>query len=264
MKRFAAALAVIVSGAQVSHAADNILTPAEVPLADEHRGWALQVTPYMWAAGLNGRMSPFRNGPTIGVEKSFSDVLNNLNFGGFVNIWGRYDRFVISGDVMYVDTSDSHAIGPLPPPITGLDARVDTKQFMAALQGGYRLLDTQQFTLDALAGLRFWHISNRVTVSALGLSTSYGESFGWVDPIVGARAFLPLTKKLSLQAQADIGGFGVGADFTWSALATLNYAFSDHFSGSAGYKMLGVNYRRGGHVFDARLSGPVMGLTYRF
>src|SRR5690606_10706182 len=129
--------------------ADNILTPAEVPLADEHRGWALQVTPYMWAAGLNGGMSPFRNGPTIGVEKSFSDVLNNLNFGGFVSIWGRYDRFVISGDVMYVDTSDSHAIGPLPPPITGLDARVDTRQFMAALQGGYRLLDTQQFTLDA-------------------------------------------------------------------------------------------------------------------
>jgi len=28
----------------------------------------------MWAAGLDGHISPFRRGPTIGVEKSFSDV----------------------------------------------------------------------------------------------------------------------------------------------------------------------------------------------
>jgi hypothetical protein len=82
--------------------------------------------------------------------------------------------------------------------------------------------------------------------------------------VIGARAFLQVTEKLSLQAQADIGGFGVGSDSTWSALATLNYVVSDHLSISGGYKALDVDYDHDGHVFDTRLSGPVLGVTWRF
>jgi len=250
------------------------------PVAADGSTWAVQITPYMWAAGLDGRISPFRHGPTIGVENSFSDVLDNLNFGGFVNIWGRYDRFVISGDVMYVDTTDDHGSGPLPalqipglgvaiPPGASVDAKVDTKQFTATLQGGYRMVDTSQFRLDVLAGARFWYISNDVTVTAshalIGTRrASYGEDFGWVDPVVGLSAFLPVTDRLSIQAQADIGGFGAGSDLTWSVLATVNYVVSDHLSASAGYKVLDVDYDRRGHGFDTRLSGPVLGMTYRF
>jgi hypothetical protein len=232
----------------------------------------------MWAAGLDGRISPFRRGPTISVEKSFSDVMDDLNLGGFINIWGRYDRFVFSGDIMYVDTTDGHGTGPLPafhlpngtpvPAGTTIEAKVDTKQFTATLMGGYRVIDTRQFTLDAIGGARFWHIANDVTLTGslggLGGSVSYGESFGWVDPLVGLRAFLPLTGKLSLQGQADIGGFGAGSDLTWSALVTANYVFSSRLSASAGYKMLDVEYNHNGHVYDTRLSGPVLGMTYRF
>ena len=281
MKRYAAVVALSLCGAQAAYAADTTHDLPEEPAREvmERPDRALQVTPYMWAAGLEGSISPFRHGPTIGIEKSFSDVMDDLNFGGFVNIWGRYDRFVFSGDVMYVDTTGGHGTGPLPamqipglgviPPGASVDAEVDTKQFTATLQGGYRVVDTPQVTLDALAGARFWYISNDVTVTAshpaIGtLSASHGESFGWVDPVIGLRAFLPLTEKLSFQVQADIGGFGAGSDFTWSALATVNYVFTNRLSASAGYKVLDVDYNHGGHVFDARLSGPVLGLTYRF
>lgn len=282
MKKLVFAAALTLIGAQVAHAADIApsLPEEAAPAPAERPGWALQITPYMWAAGLDGNLSPFRRGPTIHVEKPFSDVLDDLNFGGFVNVWGRYERFVFSGDVMYVDTSESRGAGPLPafnlpngvtvPAGALIDAKADTKQFMATLQGGYRVIETPQFTLDALAGARFWHISNDVTITAthavLGgsLTTSHGESFGWVDPVVGLRAFLPLTEKFSLQAQADIGGFGAGSDLTWSALATANYVVTDRLSVSAGYKVLDVDYDRSGHVFDVRMSGPVLGMTWRF
>ena len=282
MNRFAVAVVLSLCGAQAAHAADAVSgQPEEAPpAAAEGANWAFQITPYMWAAGLDGNISPFRRAPTIHVEKPFSDVMDDLNFGGFVNVWGRYDRFVFSGDVMYVDTTDSHGTGPLSamqipglgvaiPPGASVDATVDTKQFMATLQGGYRVLDTPQFTLDALAGARFWHISNDVTVTAShpaigSVSATHGESFGWVDPVVGLRAFLPLTEKLSFQAQADVGGFGAGSDLTWSALATVNYTFNDHFSASVGYKVLDVDYDHDGHVYDTQLSGPVLGMTYRF
>lgn len=278
--RHAAFIALFLCGVPAAHAADAVSDLPEEPAPGvvESPNRALQITPYMWAAGLDGHISPFRRGPTIGVEKSFSDVLDDLNFGGFVNVWGRYDRFVFSGDIMYVDTTDSHSTGQLPaltipgvgliPPGGNIDAKVDTKQFTATLMGGYRVIDSPRFTLDALGGMRFWHISNDVkltgSLGGMSGSVSYGESFGWVDPLVGMRAFLPITEKLSFQAQADIGGFGAGSDFTWSALATVNYVFSDHLSASAGYKVLDVDYDHNGHVYDTRLSGPVLGMTYRF
>jgi hypothetical protein len=262
--------------ASAASAADQLGSlPARVDGAD----WAFQATGYLWATGLNGNISPFRRAPTLHVEKSFSDVMDDLNFGGFLNIWGRYDRFVLSGDLMYVDTTDSKAAGPLPalqipglptlPAGAAIDANVDTQEFMATLQAGYRIVDADGFSLDALAGARFWHISNEVVVTAShpligSVSATHQESFGWVDPVIGARAFFNLTDKLSVQGQVDIGGFGAGSDFTWSALATVNYIFTDTLSVSAGYKVLDVDYSDDGYVFDSRLSGPVVGLTYRF
>lgn len=276
MLKFSAFAALMAFSATPAAGADQVAaTPAGVDRAD----WAFQPTGYLWATGLNGNISPFQRAPTLHVEKSFSDVIDDLNFGGFLNIWGRYDRFVLSGDMMYVDTTDSKAAGPLPtlqipgspnlPAGAAIDANVDTQEFMSTLQAGYRIIDADGFSLDALAGARFWHISNDVAVTARhpligSVSATHRESFGWIDPIIGARAFFGLTDKLSVQGQFDIGGFGAGSDLTWSALATVNYIFTDTLSVSAGYKVLDVDYSRDGYVFDSRLSGPVLGLTYRF
>lgn len=275
---YAIVIVLSASSANAAYGEDTLPNVPEKYAPAEHQNWALQVTPYIWAARLDGHVSPFQRGPTIRVEKSFSEVMDNLNFGGFINIWGRYDRFVFSGDIMYVDTTDIHGIGPLPalsipgvgviPPGGNIDAKVDTKQLTATFMGGYRLIDAPQYSLDALAGVRLWHISNKVKLTGshggLSGSASYDESFGWVDPLVGLRVFLPVTEKLSVQGQADIGGFGAGSDFTWSTLITVNYAFRDSLSASVGYKLLDVDYDYNGHVYDTRLSGPALGMTYRF
>lgn len=247
---------------------------------DEKPDWTLQVTPFLWAASLSGKISPFQRGSTVDVDKSFSDVMKHLNIGGFLNIWARHQRFIASGNMMYVDTSDAHAKGPLSafqipklgitiPPGASIDGKVDSTQFMATLLGGYRVLDTPEFTLDMLGGVRFWHISNSIKVTTSHPSTgrhsaSYSEDFGWVDPLVGTRFFFPLSDNWSLQSEADIGGFGVGSSLTWSVLASTTYTFTDTFSASAGYKALKVNYDNHGQVYDTLLSGPVMGVTWRF
>lgn len=276
------ALALWFCGVQVVHAEGATADHAGQlpPVVEEQPAWSLQITPYLWAAGMEGNISPFQRAPEIGVEKSFSDVMHDLNVGGFVNVWGRRGRFVFSADAMYVSTTDASASGPLPafqipglgaaiPPGAIVDAKVDSRQFTASLMGGYRIADTSQFTLDALAGVRVWRISTDVAVQAshpaIGTqSARHGEDFDWVDPVIGVRAFVPMTESLSLQTQLDAGGFGVGSEQTWSVLATINFVFSDHLSASAGYKVLDVDYDHAGHVFDARLSGPVLGLTYRF
>lgn len=263
MRTFLVVLLTVV-GATASLAEEGTKTSAgEVNHVVPVRSWALQVTPYVWGAGISGDISPFRRGPTIGTRKSFADVLGDLNLGGFINLWGRHERFVFSGDLLYVATTDSKFVRGVPV-VGAVDTSVDSRQFTSTWQAGYRLVDGSDFTLDALGGLRLWHVSNDVRVRVAGRNVKYGEDFGWVDPVIGARAFLRVAENLSLQAQADVGGFGVGADMTWSALVTANYTFSDHLSVSAGYKLLDTDYARNGHVFETTLSGPVLGITYRF
>lgn len=83
---YAVVIALSLCSAHAAYGADATLDVPEERGQVNPPNWALQVTPYMWAAGLDGHISPFRRGPTIGVEKSFSDVMDDLNFGGFVNI----------------------------------------------------------------------------------------------------------------------------------------------------------------------------------
>jgi len=222
----------------------------------------VQITPYLWASGLSGDISPFKLGPTVGVDKSFSDILKHLNFGGFINLWARYDRFVFSGDLMYVSTTDTKIVRGLPL-IGALKADLDSREFNTTLLAGYRVFDFPRFTIDLMAGARLWNVSNSVKIKA-PIVLSYSEKFGWTDPVVGIRAFYNFTDKVSAMAQADAGGMGVGSKFTWQALATLNYKINESFSASAGYKVLRVDYSSGGHVFDTTLHGPVIGATYRF
>lgn len=252
--------------ASVALAADK--PPMEgvpVPMAPTtaSSGWIFQVTPYAWAAGMKGDVSPFRRAPTIHVEKSFSDILDDLNIAGFVNFWARNDRFVLSGDVMYVNIIESATTGPLPI-IGAIGGGYDTAQFAATLQAGYRLYDRPQVTFDLMGGARYWHLWNDLNVHAVGRTVRVESRFGWLDPVLGARAHYHINDKFSVLAQGDFGGFGVGSDFTWQALATMNYSFNDKFTLSAGYKILSVDYDRGGRVFDTTLSGPVLGVTFQF
>lgn len=278
------ALSTLLALGSAHAAASTLPSPAAAPLSDEarygHPDQALQITPYLWAASLNGSVSPFRRGPAVDVDKSFSDVMDGFNVGGFVHLWARQDRWVFSGELMYVDTSDSHASGPLPafqipelgvmlPPGAQVEAKVDSRQFMATLLGGYRIVESPQYTLDLLGGMRFWHVSNEITVNAshplIGSQTaSHGENFSWADPLVGVRLFIPLTERFSFQSQADVGGAGVGADYTWSVFATASYTVTENLSASLGYKALKVDYDRRGHLYDVLLSGPVAGVTWRF
>src|SRR5690606_28151081 len=110
-----------------------------------------------------------------------------------------------------------------------------------------------------------WDVSNEVTLTLENVgSRSHREDFNWFDPLIGARALVALSERISVLGQADIGGFGVGSDLTWSVLGTVNYTFNDHWSASVGYKHMSVDYDHDDRVFDIDLSGPVLGVTYRF
>lgn len=222
-----------------------------------------QVSPYIWASGVSGRVSPLRWTPTVPLDLSFGELLDDLRFGGFVMAYVRRNRFVATADAMYVNLAERQDIRALPGlgPTPGLSARVESAQFAAAIMAGWRAIEGPRARVDLLAGARFWSVSTDLTARMGGLSRSWSEDFSWIDPIIGFRAFLPIDGRFSALVQGDVG---VGERETWGGLAALNLALGDHATVSLGYKVLSVDYDQGGHVFDTTLRGPALGLTWRF
>lgn len=233
-----------------------VLAGGAPAMAQDTGDWVWQVTPYVWATGLGGDITPFAGAPKISFDSSFSDVLKDLNAAFFLSGYARRDRFVIMGDLSY---SSSSRDGLVPP---GVPAEGKLEQTSLTLAAGYRVVADEDMAVDLLAGARHWRIKGSVDVPLAGVSASPSLSF--TDPIIALRANLRFAPRWSSILYADIGGFGAGSEQTSQVVATVNYQVSDNFFVSGGYRMLKVDYRDGGTRIDATMSGPIFGATWRF
>ena len=72
--------------------------------------------------------------------------------------------------------------------------------------------------------------------------------------------------------RGDIGGFGVGSDFSWQAIGAYGFEFGTYngirFSGVIGYRALYVDYVQGEgrqrYEYDMLQHGPILGISARF
>lgn len=96
------------------------------------------------------------------------------------------------------------------------------------------------------------------------LPTQASSDKQWVDPIIGARAQYNFNDRWFVAGNADIGGFGVSSDITWSLEATVGYNFTRHVSAELGYRYLYTDYSDSGFVYDVAQAGIYTGLNIRF
>jgi hypothetical protein len=82
----------------------------------------------------------------------------------------------------------------------------------------------------------------------------------WVDPFVGLRARYNFNDKYYLTGRADIGGFGVGADFSWHVNAGIGCQLSPSLFLEVTYRALGMDYDKNGYIYDMVTHGPEISL----
>ena len=119
--------------------------------------------------------------------------------------------------------------------------------------------------LEVYAGARAWWVNVNVDgVGTVAPGPKIDSSSSWVDPIVGLRGDLHFADRWFAVAEFDVGGFGVGSDFSWHALGAVGFEISRVVSVEAGWKHLDVNYKNGSFIFDVALSGPFLAFTFTF
>ncbi len=245
-----------VAMAQNSPQSGGTSSTTATPAADD--GWHFGVTPYIWFAGIHGTVGAL--GQSTSVHASFGDIFNYLNIGLMGATEIRKRRFLLNTDLMWMKLSDDKAL-----PINELGVqsiKSKTNQFMLTPKVGYRLVDQQKVKLDALVGLRYWHLGQSLNFQPEEFGGVSGSA-NWVDVVAGAKIELPLSAKASVTLLGDAGGGGANSDYQVAGL--LGYKVGQKWVLQGGYRYLDVDYR-GGHasIYDMATTGVLLGATYNF
>ena len=243
--------------------------PTVATAADD---WKFAITPYLWGAGVSGTATVKRH--EADVDKTFSDILNDLDFAAMVNLQARKGRFGLYSDVTYLGLSDTTQVTS-PAGLKLLEAEtsidswvVDFGASWEAVRWGEAAPGKEGFA-DLFLGGRYWSADTEIKADSpfFAGERKVDMSMDWVDPVIGARFVAGLTPKLSLVGRADVGGFEIGdaSKLTWCASAFLGWRFSPLVSAWAGYKHLDVEREDDkNNSIDLAFSGPVLGVSFTF
>lgn len=250
--------------------AGQTASPAPGKPASGDEKWEFMIAPYLWATQINSKVTV--KGRSADETTYFSDIVDHLN-GGFL---GHFEATKGSKWGFFLDTIylKVRGDGDLPagrnggtpsPPFH--DVTLTTETWIVEGGAFYRLgtysLAGKPVTVDALGGLRYWYIAvNLDTTTPVNPS---GNDY-WVDPFIGARAQVDLTKKFWFNLRGDVGGFGVGSDFSWNGLAFFGYRFTPALTGMLGYRAMYVDYKKSTSAvrYEETFYGPIGGISYVF
>ncbi len=237
-------------------------------LSDLDEGWHFKLAPYIWVPAQDGDITVKGNSVPVdlSVADTFDTVTDNFNLG--LTLRGEVTRkeWSILADIMYLSLEVDDV--PLESGPTSVRQDQGIFEFAAAYEvtSGSFSNDSGEhakFSFAPLAGVRIHYLSLELEPSG---AAEVSRDKGWVDAFVGFRTSVSFTDSFSVFARADVGAGG--SDFTWNALAGVEYRFNSWGSLVAGYRGLDLDYSDGSgpgqFSYDMLLHGPFVGMEVRF
>ncbi len=224
----------------------------------KEKNWEFNLTPlYLWMASIEGDSTLGQKSNSTKVD--FSEIFDDLEGAFSINFSAMHkSNFGFMFDYLYLDVG-SHRDTRL-----GISLDVGLKTQLSQLAGAYRF-GSEQHTFDAVAGIRYLSVKVGVGFSRLPTQSAKEDL---VDPIIGMRYKWNIADKWNLKLYGDIGGFGIGSDFTWQTLGVIDFWPWEHVGFTGGYRALNYQFEddKGATTFELELliHGPILGVSFRF
>jgi hypothetical protein len=244
----------LISGTTVQ-AQNSTPSPQTTDQTASDDGWRVGISPYLWFAGVHGSVGA--RGHEASVHASASDVLSNLNIGAMGALELRYNRIIMPLDFMWIKLSDNKSL-PFEQGPTSIKAKMT--ETVVTPKIGYRFIDGKRTKIDVLIGVRYWHLTNSLTLEPTQPFGGFSASADWVDAVAGGKIQILLTPKVVMTVLGDAGGANARSDYQVAGL--LGYKLGRKCILQAGYRYISVNYRPPSSVvLDVTQSGLVLGAT---
>lgn len=250
----------IAAGAETA-ATDMSVAAAEHSSSHEANDTEVIFTPYLWVAGINGEVGVPRGDGEAEIDKSFADILGDLNFAFMGALDIRHKRFVAIGDLMYLNVSAD--VETVDSPVF-VEGEVDTALLVATAAAGYRVVDNGPMFVDLFAGVRVVSVDVEVELTGPLQTREREVSPTSVSGLVGGRVRVPLGEKWALALYGDIGDIFGDSDIKWQLLGTVQRDLGSNWRMALGYRYAAVNHEGEDLKLDIGLSGPILGISYKF
>jgi len=248
----------------------GLATSAAQAAGTQSDSWQFEVTPYLFGAGMSGTAGV--GGVSADVDASFGDILENFDSGFMMMVEARKGPWGFGFDGIYFrlkdqKTSSWQGPGGIGSATGDLEATMTEQVYQLAAM--YRLSDAA-IKIDAIGAARYTQLDTDLNLIATtggllpGGTRSLSASESWWDPVIGIRIIAPIAEHWSFVGYADIGGFGVGSDITYQAIAGVNWQVSEMFTAKAGYRYFYQDYENDGFVWDMASHGLYLGAGFRF
>ena len=227
--------------------------------ADETRteGWSLELTPYVWAAGIDGKLSV--GNQEVNFNRSVSDIIDNTDaaFMGLAVV--SYDRFVLYADYDYLSLSNDAKTkgGILFPP--GTKAQADTDLDVGTYAAGYRFDTFGKNTIDVLFGAQLTNIDEKIKIA--GLKGQNKDNV--TDTVVMLRPSFQISERWRFNPTLTYGISG-DSDTTYTMMPQVQYQFADSFALRFGYKKLYYKFKNNNNEFEPAIKGAFLGVGWTF
>ncbi len=223
--------------------------------------WHYMVEPYLMLPAMSGT-SGVGELPDIDINASVGDIFSNLKFGAMLYAEATNGKWAITTDLLYMNIKQEAEVGPII-----REASLQAKQ-LGWENAGLRSIRPKW---DAGIGLRLNSISliQETTFENENLESQSRElSQTWLDPILILRFHSEPMQEFIYQVRGDLGGFGIGSDFTWQLQAYIGYRFTKVFYMTGGYRIISMDYENGSgsdrFKYDVNTSGFNLRFGFRF
>jgi opacity protein-like surface antigen len=217
------------------------------------------ITPYVWAAGLNGSVGIGKL-PAQGVEASFSDLVQDLHFAAMGTFRVRKGDWGAIIDAVYFDLHDTV---PTPDQVVYGQADVTLGEQLYTGFVIYRIYEAHKTTVDLVWGGRYVRLDTDLSLTGgVAQGRSASATVTWWDWLAGVNVVGHPSPRWSWLFHADLGGGG--SQFTWEGIAGADFAFNKTVSLAFGYRYLSIDYDENGLLYDLGTAGPYLGVGFHF
>jgi hypothetical protein len=215
--------------------------------------WAVELTPYLWAAGLDGDTAAGGTGSEIDTDYTFFS-LDNLDFALGAALEARKGRWGMLYDAMYVEFSDAFERAP--------NSEVEVSGGFVETIGAMKARNGRP--LELLFGLRYVALKAVVDIAPIPRA-SVRET--WLDPLVGLQFAHAFNDRWSVTLRGDIGGAGISSnssELATNVSAIFGWRVAERVTMRGGYRMLQMDFDGDSLVLDATLQGYIVGASWAF
>jgi len=225
-------------------------------------GWEFVVAPYVWMAGLDGDVTV--KGTKASVDADFGDILDNLDTGAQAYFEARNGKWGAYGDFTYIKVANDAKVGATPVDIESSTTLAEVGVLYRIFEG-YAGAEGSPVGTDIFFGGRYVSLDAELDFPA---TADISSDRNWVDPLIGVSYSRDISKKFLIKTTADIGGFGIGSDFTWSFSILGGYRLGRTVNLWFGYRYLDIDYDTGSGAkkfeYDVTMHGPILGASFHF